>query len=153
MKNILSLWLLLFVVSDAKSQDRANMKFQHITVSQDSRLDLLVKKNREINEDTYFKTLKTLQGFRVQVITTNDRNKAITVKTQLLSDFPDETTYLLYHSPYFKVQLGNFLSREDAGDLLEKVKKIYPSGVFVVPSKVEIKPSKDGEVVLEALNR
>ncbi len=153
MKNIQCLLTLLIVVSGVAAQDTTNMNFQHIVVSADARLDLLVKKSKEINEEVYFNTLRTLQGFRVQVITTNDRNKAITVKTRLLSDFPEESTYLLYHSPYFKVQLGNFLSREEAGDLLEDVKRIYPAGVFIVPSKVEIKPPKDGEIVLEALVR
>lgn len=153
MKNIQCLLTLLIVVSGVTAQDTTNMNFQHIVVSADARLDLLVKKSKEINEEVYFNTLRTLQGFRVQVITTNDRNKAIAVKTRLLSDFPEESTYLLYHSPYFKVQLGNFLSREEAGDLLEDVKRIYPAGVFIVPSKVEIKPPKDGEIVLEALVR
>jgi hypothetical protein len=44
--------------------------------------------------------------------------------------------------------MGNFRSREDAEDLLQKVKKIYPSGVFIVPAKIQMKPSKDGELIL-----
>jgi hypothetical protein len=44
--------------------------------------------------------------------------------------------------------MGNFRTREDAESLLQEVKKIYPSGVFIVPSKIQIKPSKDGELIL-----
>ncbi|MCO5237524.1 MAG: SPOR domain-containing protein [Chitinophagaceae bacterium] len=144
-------FVLLFSLSGVMGQAGANDTLENISVVKDQRLDLLVKKSREVNEEIYYKTLKTLQGFRVQVINTNDRNKAISIKTRMLADFPGENTYLIYHSPYFKVQIGNFLTREEAGELMQSVKKIYPTGVFVVPSKVEIRPSRDGEIVLEAL--
>lgn len=121
---------------------------KNIAIHQDSRVDILVKKNREINEEIYLKTLRNMQGFRVQVINTNDRNKALDIKTKLLNEFPSEKTYLIYQSPYFKIQIGNFLKRDDADKLLNRVKKLYPSGVFVVPSRVEIKPAKDGELIL-----
>lgn len=120
----------------------------NIAIQQDPRVDILVKKNREINEEIYLKTLRNMQGYRIQVINTNDRNKAIDIKTKLLNEFPSEKTYLIYHSPYFKIQIGNFLKREDADKLLNRIKKLYPTGVFIVPSRVEFKPSKDGELIL-----
>lgn len=121
---------------------------QHITVTRDARIDLLLQKNREINEELYLKTLKNMDGFRVQVISTNDRQKALDLKTKMMADFPDEPTYLLYHAPYFKIHIGNFRTREDAGVLMDKIKKAVSGSVFVVPSKVVIKPSKDGELLL-----
>lgn len=120
----------------------------NIAIKQDARIDMLVKKNREINEEIYLKTIRNMQGYRIQVINTNDRNKAIDTKTKLLNSFPAEKTYLIYHAPYFKIQIGNFLKREDADDLLNSIKKIYPTGVFIVPSRVEIKLPKDGELIL-----
>ena len=143
--------LALFLISGVLAQDTEHNTLHHIAVSKDSRIDSLVKKNREINEEVYFKTVRNMQGFRLQVINTNDRNKALSVKTRLLSDFPEEKTYFIYHSPYFKIQMGNFRTREDAEQLMQKVKTIYPSGVFIVPSKIEIKPSRDGELIPEAL--
>ncbi|MFT3947953.1 MAG: SPOR domain-containing protein [Agriterribacter sp.] len=120
----------------------------NITVQKDPRIDMLVKKNRDINEGIYLKTIRNMQGYRIQVINTNDRNKALDIKTKLLNEFPGEKTYLIYHSPYFKIQIGNFLKREDADKLLNRIKKTYPNGVFVVPSRVELKPTKDGELIL-----
>ena len=120
----------------------------NIAIHQDPRVDILVKKNREINQEIYLKTIRNMQGYRVQVINTNDRNKALDIKTKLLNEFPGEKTYLVYHSPYFKIQIGNFLKREDAENLLDRIKKLYPTGVFIVPSRVEFKPAKDGELIL-----
>ncbi|MFT3700958.1 MAG: SPOR domain-containing protein [Agriterribacter sp.] len=131
-----------------KAQNTPDSSLKNISVQKDVRLDLLVKKSRDINEEIYYKTTRNLAGFRLQVINTNDRNKALEIKSKLLSDFPDEKTYLIYHSPYFKIQMGNFRTREDAEKLMKKVKAIYPSGVFIVPSRVEIKPTKDGDIIL-----
>lgn len=146
MKIILIPVLFLFVVIKASAQgDGAN---ENVTIIKDPRINTLVQKNREINEEIYLKTIKNMSGYRLQVINTNDRNKAIAVKTRMLSDFPKENTYLIYHAPYFKIQMGNFRTREEAEELMKKVKRIYPSGVFIVPSPVEIKPTKDGELIL-----
>lgn len=144
--------IVLFLAADIIAQDTAKDTLHNISVYRDARIDALVQKNREANEEVYFKTLRNVRGFRLQVINTNDRNSALAVKTRMLSEFPAEKTYLLYHSPYFKIQMGNFRTKEDAEELMRQVSKIYPSGVFIVPAKIEIMPSKDGEVDLDILN-
>lgn len=141
-----------FLLPEVRAQDTAKDTLQNISVYQDARINALIQKNREVNEEVYLKTLRNMRGFRLQVINTNDRNSALTVKTRMLKEFPAEKTYLIYHSPYFKIQMGNFRTREGAEELMKQVSKIYPSGVFIVPSKVEILPSKDGEVELDILN-
>ncbi|MGN6437178.1 MAG: SPOR domain-containing protein [Agriterribacter sp.] len=148
MKIFSSILIVLFVTVQLVQAQTGPDSLKNITVSRDARVDVLMKKNKEINEEVYLKTLKNMAGYRLQVINTNDRNKALDVKTKMLSEFPSEKVYMLYQSPYFKVQMGNFRNREDAETLLNKVKKIYPSGVFIVPSRVQIKPSKDGELIL-----
>lgn len=152
MKKICLSAIAFIIVSGALAQDSANDSLQHVSVSSDPRVKALVKKNREINEAAYLKTIKNMSGYRLQVINTNDRKKALSVKTRMLSEFPGEKTYFIYHSPYFKIQMGNFRTRGDAEDLLQKVKEIYPSGVFVVPSKIQIKPSRDGELILDVVS-
>lgn len=121
---------------------------KNISISKDARLDKLVERNKKTNEEAYYKTIRNMSGYRLQVINTNDRNKALSVKTKMMTEFPGEKTYLIYQSPYFKIQMGNFIKREDADNLMDRVKKVYPTGVFIVPSKVEIRPTKDGELLL-----
>ncbi|HRP56155.1 SPOR domain-containing protein [Agriterribacter sp.] len=152
MKRICICAIAFFIASGAFAQDPENDSLQHVSVNSDPRVNALVKKNREVNEVAYLTTIKNMSGFRLQVINTNDRKKALSVKTRMLSDFPEEKTYFIYHSPYFKIQMGNFRTREDAEELMEKVKKIYPSGVFIVPAKIQMKPSKDGELILDVVS-
>ncbi len=121
---------------------------KNITVTKDARIDLLLQKNREINEEIYLKTLRNMDGFRLQLISTNDRQKALELKTKMMTEFPEEETYLIYHAPYYRMQIGNFRTRDDAAAFAEKIKKSFSGSAIVVPSKVIIKPSKDGELIL-----
>ena len=152
MKKICISAIAFFIVSGAAAQDLDNDSLQHVSVNSDPRVNALVKKSREIKEAEYLTAIKNMSGFRLQVINTNDRNKALSVKTRMLSDFPEENTYFIYHAPYFKIQMGNFRTREDAEELLQKVKKIYPAGIFIVPAKIQMKPSRDGALILDVVS-
>lgn len=109
----------------------------------DARLDLLMKKQSELNKEVYLENRKTGPGYRVLVISTNDRNKATAVKTKLMQEFTDQKTYLIYQSPYFKVQIGNCKTQSEANSLRTRVVKLYPDNVIVVPATIEMKPEKD----------
>jgi hypothetical protein len=86
---------------------------------------------------------RTGPGYRILVVSTNDRQKAIDVKTKLMREFPSEKTYLIYQSPVFKIQIGNYKTRQDAGALFKKIQRIYPTGVIVIPSTIEMKPEEE----------
>jgi hypothetical protein len=109
-----------------------------ILVYQDARLDLLIKKQADYNEKMNL-TRKFSTGFRIQVVNTTDRTEAVTAKTKLLQQFPEEKVYLLYQEPYFKVRFGNFRSRSDAEQYQQQLDKLFP-GVFIIPSPIEPKP-------------
>ncbi|MGL6266467.1 MAG: SPOR domain-containing protein [Chitinophagaceae bacterium] len=134
MRNIIFLLLLI----------SANELFaQGVTIYKDPRLDMLISKQVELNKVVYKENNRTGNGFRVLVINTNDRNKAMEVKSRMMTEFPDHKTYLVYQSPYFKIQVGNFRERKEADVLLKKIIRYYPTGVIVVPATVEYKAEKE----------
>lgn len=104
---------------------------------------MLISKQVELNKVAYKENNRTGNGFRVLVINTNDRNRAIEVKSRLMSEFPEHKTYLVYQSPYFKIQVGNFRERKEAESLRKKIIRYYPTGVIVVPATVEYKAEKE----------
>ena len=55
----------------------------------------------------------------------------------MLSRFNDQKAYLTYHSPYFKVRVGNFIKKEDAEKFRQQLNKYYPQGVYVVEDAIE----------------
>lgn len=113
-------------------------------VIKDPRLDVLTQKQRVINQKLSMMAGNGLyKGFRIQVISTPKREDAMRVKADLLSNFPDHKSYVLYQSPNFKVRIGNFIRREDALKLKELLNKSYPQGVYLVEDAVEYNPRED----------
>jgi hypothetical protein len=133
--RILFIAILLFSVTEIFAQG--------VTIYKDPRLDLLINKQIELNKEVYKENRRTGPGFRILVINTNDRNKAMDVKSRMMSEYPEHKTYLVYQSPYFKIQIGNFKERQDAESLRKKIIRIYPNGVIVVPATIELKPEKE----------
>src|ERR1700730_16654085 len=84
-----------------------------VVVHKDPRIDLLIKKQADINEITTRDSRKIAKGFRLLVINTSKREEAITAKTRLYQYFPELKSYLLYQSPYYKLKAGNFKERKD----------------------------------------
>ncbi len=130
------IWILFFPVfgfSQAKS----------VEIIKDHRLDLLIQKQEELNKKAYLENRKSIPGFRVMVVNTNDRTKASDVKTTLLRNFPEHKTYLIYQSPNFKVQIGNFKTQVEAEKLKKIIVRLYPDGVIIVPTTIEIKTEEE----------
>lgn len=149
MKKILSLSLSLACLLGAFSQPTTDsIKLSSIDLKKDPRIDLLVKKQAELNEEAWRNSRHTMPGFRVQVINTNDRNQAMAIKTKLLQEFPEEKTYFLYQAPYFKIQIGNCKTRPDAESLYRKIKRFYPTGSLIIPATIEVRADKEGELDL-----
>jgi hypothetical protein len=119
---------------------------QTITFVKDPRLDMLLRKQTELNKEVDKINNKTGPGYRIMVVNTNDRTKALEVKSRMMSDFPDEKSYLIYQSPYFKILIGNFRTRQEAEPFQKKILEIYPTGVIIVPATVEYKPEKEEEL-------
>ena len=80
-----------------------------------------------------------VQGYRVQLIATRDEEEARSVRRDALLSF-DERVYLVYDNPYYKVRVGDCLSRYEADVLQEKaVQKSYAEA-WVVRTTVSVKP-------------
>jgi hypothetical protein len=118
-----------------------------IIVHKDSRLDLLTAKQAEINKKPQRTPGGQYKGYRLQVITTHNRDEANQVKASILQYFPDERTYLSYLSPYFKVKVGNFFSREDAENFKAELSKVYDGGIYIVEDIVEYIPKQDTDTI------
>ena len=109
-----------------------------IIVSKDPRLDVLTQKQAEINKRTGMMTSSGLyKRYRIQLISTTNRDDANKIKGDVLAKFTDQKAYLTYHSPYFKVRVGNFLKKEDAEKFRQQLNKYYPQGVYVVEDAIE----------------
>lgn len=133
--------LMIITVSASAQKDSVG-----VVVHKDPRIDLLVKKQIEYNEVTTREARRFVQGYRILIMNTNDRVKASNAKTKLYEEFPELRSYLQWQAPFFKLKLGDFTTREEADDFLESVKRVFPSGVYVVRDIIEVNPDKSAEL-------
>ena len=133
---------------------------ENVNIFKDSRLDLLDKrpalmakaemetKEREIplyrpivshdGKKTVTGSIYTQKGFRVVIFNGADRAKALEAKNNFSRAFPGVPSYMSYNVPSYKIKVGNFEDRGDAGKFMRKVSAAFPS-CFIVPDIVTIK--------------
>jgi len=116
-----------------------------VIIHKDPRIDLLVKKQIQINEETSREARRVGRGYRLLVINTNKRDEAVAAKTKVYTFFPELKSYLIYQSPYFKLKVGNFKDKKEAEDYRERLQKYFPRGVFIMNDTIELKLDKDKE--------
>ncbi|MFL5771928.1 MAG: SPOR domain-containing protein [Flavisolibacter sp.] len=111
-----------------------------VVIHKDPRLDVLVKKQADINASIKRSQARTAKGYRILVINTNKRDEAIAAKTKVYSNFPELKAYLVYKSPYFRLKAGNFRTREEAQQYQKILSVYFPKGVFIVNDIIEVTP-------------
>ena len=139
MKYLLATSLILFAIG-ASAQDSSS-----VVVHKDARLDVLLKKQGDVNAAIKKANARTARGYRLLVINTNKRDEAIAAKTKVYTAFPELKAYLVYQSPYFKLKVGNFKTREEAVQYQKSLGFYFPKGVFVLADTIEVTPDKDQE--------
>ncbi len=113
----------------------------------DPRVDLLINKQIEINEITTRDARRYAPGFRIQVISSNNRNQVVDAKTKVYREFPELKAYMMYQAPFFRLRVGNFKTREEAETYYRSIQRIFPQGVYIVPETIEtaVGPDTDAE--------
>lgn len=145
MKNFLTLFLVIASLP-VFSQDttwRKPADTSYVKVHKDPRLDLLIKKQIQINEETSRDARRIGKGFRLLVINTGKRDEAMAAKSKVYTFFPELKSYLIYQSPNYKLKVGNFKERKEAEEYLKKLQKHFPKGVFIMNDVIEVKLEKE----------
>ena len=91
---------------------------------------------------------KKVSGYRIQVFagsnTRNDRTKAQEVGQKLKKEVPGQPIYVHFYSPRWVCRFGNFKKKDDAENMLKRVKKLGYKTACVVkcPISVSLKNSR-----------
>jgi hypothetical protein len=136
--KILFTVLFLFTVGFLYAQTDTNT----VMIFKDPRIDILVKKQVDINEEATRDSRRTAQGYRILVINSNDRKKVFAAKAKIYQLYPDLKPYLLYQAPFYKLKVGNFKTKDEAQEILDALSKDFPTGLFIVRDIIEVKPER-----------
>jgi len=74
-------------------------------------------------------------GFRIQIFTTTVMGTALSLKDSLNKRFT-VNLYLQHDAPYYKLRVGDFLKREDADSMLEKIIAYGYKEAWIVRSEI-----------------
>jgi len=107
--------------------------FGTVTIVSDLKLRELVNTHIKLNQDR-----NGLKGYRVQVFYEsgqNARQNAQTLKTQFERRYSDCKAYVEYQSPYFKVLVGDFRTRNEALIFRKQILENYPNS-WILETKI-----------------
>lgn len=107
----------------------------YLRLYQDSRIDNLIMKQREIHVND-----STIDGFRVQIFMElgNDAlHHADSVKEAFLENYPEVPIYLVFGQPYYRLRIGDYRTRLEAENMYQQVKNEYRNA-FVTADRIEL---------------
>lgn len=110
-------------------QDSLPKIISKLHLEQDSRLNTMVKRHIENNHKK-----NGVDGWRVEIFFSSDsdaKQKALLVKQEFLSEYPEIEVHIKFNSPYFKVRVGDFRTRNEALKLRKKLMSKYPKSFEV----------------------
>ena len=103
----------------------------------DSIDDLLLQTSEKVQ------MTKELDGFKVQICAVSDEKKAMQVRRDAIIRLINEDVYMDYHAPYYKVRIGNCLTRYEAEQLQQLVIQKGFADAWVVRTKVKSRVKKE----------
>ncbi|MDF1694932.1 MAG: hypothetical protein P1U56_03835 [Saprospiraceae bacterium] len=82
------------------------------------------------------KSEKTIKGWRIQIITTNDRRKMEKAKSLFASIYPDIEVKWNHVAPYYRVKVGAYENKMQLMGFLLELKEEFP-GVIPVMDNIK----------------
>lgn len=86
-----------------------------------------------------------MRGFKIQAFSGNNQRTAkneANQKQRLISNaFPDHETVVLFDSPFWRLRVGNFKTRQEANEVMREIRRKFPSfgkEMYVVVDEVKI---------------
>lgn len=77
------------------------------------------------------------KGYRVQIYSGADREKAMKIKTEFMRRYPSIHSYISYSAPSFRIKVGDYRTRNDAEAMQRELNDSY-SPTMVVPDEVTV---------------
>ncbi|GAC1585575.1 MAG: hypothetical protein NVS3B19_03270 [Ginsengibacter sp.] len=110
-----------------------------VIIHKDARIDILEKKQLELNT-AYLKAVsRSAMGYRLMVLSTNDRALAMKTRTDLLQKFPEQKNYMIYQAPYVKIRFGNFRTRDEADIYRKQISKMLNgASIYLIEDRIEV---------------
>ena len=85
-----------------------------------------------ITDSTFF----SVEGFRIQLLATQDRFNAEKFKSELEKIYKNKI-YIIFEAPNYKVRVGDFIDRKSAEEMRQNLSKKGYTTAWIIRSKIE----------------
>jgi len=107
--------------------------------TKDVPLDLWFGYSADIPEDQTKKTVvDTIQGYRVQVISTDNLDEANGIRSEIYFKTNEKAIYVIFEPPFYVVRVGDYKNISDAKTLSFKLNQLGFAGTKVVNDLINI---------------
>lgn len=113
-------FITLFTLSAFSQQKKGELK-----IETSARIDNVIAQKKEYN-----KSLKTIKGYRIQLFYGSEK-ESYKIRDEFKEKFPDISTKIIFSSPQWKVQVGNYRTRLEADRTLINIKQKYPAAIIL----------------------
>ncbi len=90
------------------------------------------------NSDTTQTPVKTMPGYRVQLMITDNLDDANNVRSQVYFKTNQKAAYVVFDPPFYKVEVGDFKNMADAKSLCFQLKQLGYSDARVINETINI---------------
>jgi len=115
-----------------------------VVVFKDYRLNILQRKEAELNNAILKTKPHTADGYRLMILNTSDKAYAFKVRAQLLKKFPEQKPYMWYANPYIRIKFGDFKTKEEADVYKKQISEMLGgANIYYIAETIEVAPDKD----------
>jgi hypothetical protein len=93
--------------------------------------------------DSSYQKPEITPGYRVQICAVSEEDRAKQIQRDALLKFIDQEVYLIYDTPYYKVRVGNCLTRYEADKLQQLAVEKGFDDAWVVRTNIVLKRNDD----------
>jgi hypothetical protein len=70
--------------------------------------------------------VKYTSGYRIRAYLGLERDQVMNIRRQIISRYPDETDYITFKQPVYRLYVGDYLTKLDAARGLSRVRQLVP---------------------------
>ncbi len=143
------------IMAQAQRKDILNDLVEHkvgqgrVMVFEDNMIKDVLGRNMSPSRTVYSKDdgeqYVKMRGFKIQAFSGNNqrtsKNEANTKQRLINESFPEQETVVTFDSPFWRLRVGNFRTREEANEVLREMQKVFTSfgkEMYVVVDEVKI---------------
>lgn len=105
------------VVAAPVGKATAPVPTSHVTAQVEQRLRDQAFTNQNV---------KYVSGFRVRAYLGLERDQVMNIRRQIISRYPDETDYITFKQPVYRLYVGDYVNKLDAARGLARVRQFVP---------------------------